>query len=82
VTTRDELHDLLDGLPEADLPAAAEALRQVGAAAVQHTLDQAPLDDEPDQDDFDGQLTQARQDAARGRVITTDELRRRLQIRT
>ena len=78
--TRAELHEILDALPEADLPAAEEALRKLGEAAVVHALDDAPLDDEPDDDDYDGQLTVARRDAAQGHGVTTDELRRRLRL--
>ncbi len=78
--TRAELHEILDALPEADLPAAEAALRKLGESAVLNTLDHAPLDDEPDDDDFDGQLAQARQDAAAGRGVTTDELRQRLRL--
>jgi hypothetical protein len=78
--TRAELHEILDALPEADLPAAEEALRQLGAAGTLYTLDRAPIDDEPDDDDHDGQLTQARQDAVHGHGTTTDELRRRLNL--
>jgi hypothetical protein len=78
--TRAELHEILDALPETDLPAAEEALRRLGSAAVLHALDQAPLDDEPDDDDLDGQLTEARRDAAEGRGVTTNELRRRLRL--
>lgn len=77
--TRAKLHELLDALPETELPAAEEALRRLGSAAVLKALDQAPLDDEPD-DDLDGQLTEARRDAAEGRGVTTDELRRRLPL--
>ncbi len=78
--TRAELHEILDALPEAELPAAEEALRKLGVSAVLDALDHAPLDDEPDNDDFDGQLAQARQDAAVGRGVTTDELRQRLRL--
>ena len=78
--TRAELHEILDALPEADLPAAEDALRHLSTAGASYTIDQAPIDDEPDDDDHDGQLAQARQDAAHGRGITTDELRRRLNL--
>jgi hypothetical protein len=78
--TRAELHEILDALPEANLPAAEEALRKLGETAVLKALDEAPLDDEPDDDDYDGQLTEARRDAAQGRGITTEELRRRLGL--
>lgn len=78
---RAELHEILDALPEANLPAAEEALHHLSASAVDYALDHAPLDDEPDDDDFDGQLTQARADATAGRGARTDELRRRLRLR-
>jgi hypothetical protein len=66
--------------PSSASPAAAEALRRLGSAAVLQALDQAPLDDEPDDDDLDGQLTEARRDAAEGRGVTADELRHRLRL--
>ncbi|HVT17760.1 MAG TPA: hypothetical protein VHQ90_16475 [Thermoanaerobaculia bacterium] len=78
--TRAELHEILDALPETDLPAAEKALRKLGDAAVLQALDRAPLDDEPDDDDHDGQLTEARRDAAQGRGVTTEELRKRLRL--
>lgn len=78
--TRAEQHDILAALPEADLPAAEQALLRLGTSAAHRALDGAPLDDEPDEEDFDGQLAQARQDATAGHGVTTDELRRRLRI--
>ena len=63
--------------PPSASPAAAKALCRLGSAAVLQALDQAPLDGEPDDDDLDGQLTEARRDAAEGRGVTTDELRHR-----
>ena len=47
---------------------------------VKWSLDNAPLDDEPDDDDFDGGLTEARADAKAGRGRTTEELRRELGL--
>jgi hypothetical protein len=47
---------------------------------VKLALDNAPLDDEPDDDDLGGGLTEARADAKAGRGITTDELRRELGL--
>jgi hypothetical protein len=78
--TRAELHEILDALPDAELPAAEEALRRLSESAVTYALDHAPLDDEADDDDLDGQLTQARADAAAGRGVTTDELLGRLRL--
>ena len=75
--SRAELHALLDTLPEADLPTAERLLRTLADDPVLHALESAPLDDEPDNDDFDGSLTEARAEAAAGRGITSEELRRR-----
>ena len=66
--------------PPSASPAAPEALRRLGSGAVLQALAQAPLDDEPDDDDLDGQLTEARRDAVEGRGVTTDELRHRMRL--
>jgi hypothetical protein len=47
---------------------------------VKLALDQAPLDDESDDDDFDGGLTEARADAEAGRGISMEALRRELGL--
>jgi hypothetical protein len=79
---REALHRLIDKLPEQDVPTATrvlEALRATGDP-VRWALDNARMDDEPDEDDFDGGLTEARQEAESGRGISTEELRRRLGL--
>ena len=40
----------------------------------------APLDDEPNTDDEDGGLTEARRELARGEGISTEELRQELGL--
>ncbi|MDP9120067.1 MAG: hypothetical protein M3O15_01670 [Acidobacteriota bacterium] len=75
--SRAELHALLDSLPEADLPTADRLLRALSHAAVLQVLENAPFDDEPDNDDFDGGLTEAHAEVAAGQGITSEELRRR-----
>jgi hypothetical protein len=80
--TRESLHRLVDDLPEEDLPTAGrvlEALRATGDP-VRFALDNAPFDDEPDDDDLDGGLSQARQEAETEPGITTAELRRKLGL--
>jgi hypothetical protein len=72
---------LIDELPEEDLPAAErvlQTLRATGAPLV--PLDKAPLDDEPDDDDFDGGLTEARADVEAGRVVPHEEVKRRWDL--
>jgi hypothetical protein len=80
---REALHQLIDELPERDMPVVTRFLQALHATAdpLLAALDAAPPDDEPDDDDFDGGLTEARADAEAGRGITTAELREQLRTR-
>lgn len=65
-----------------DLPTARrvlEALRVSGDPALRG-LAEAPIDDEPDDDDFDGGLSEARAQARRGRLVDHEEVKRLLGI--
>jgi hypothetical protein len=75
--TRESLHRLIDDLPDEDIPTAGRVLEALRATAdpVRRSLDQAPFDDEPDDDDLDGGLTAARKEAETEPGITTAELR-------
>ena len=55
MTTREMLHAIVDELPESDLVTAVRILRglEVSPAPLQIALANAPLDDEPDDEDFD-----------------------------
>lgn len=79
MTTREMLHAIVDELPEADLVTAVRILKGLELApdSLQIVLANAPLDDEPDDDDFDGGLTEAR---AETEFISHDEVKRRLGI--
>lgn len=79
---RTTLHRLVDSLPEEDLTTACRVLAGLTATAdsVERALLMAPADDEPDTDDDDGGLTEARRELARGEGISTDELRRELGL--
>jgi hypothetical protein len=70
MTNRDTLHRLIDELSEADAALTERMLRALAA----------PLDDEPDDDDFDGGLTAARTELKRGEGIPHDEVLRRLGL--
>jgi hypothetical protein len=61
MTTREMLHAIVDELPEADLVTAVRILNglELSPDPRQVVLANAPLDDEPDDDDFDGGLTEA-----------------------
>jgi hypothetical protein len=83
MASREPLHRLIDELREEDLPAVTRVLQALHATAapVFTALEAAPPDNEPDHDDFDGGLTEARTDAEAGRGITTEELRVKLGVR-
>lgn len=69
-------------LPDSELPTAERvlvALRE--SAARSFSLAEAPFDEEPDDDDADGGLTEARAEAERGGGVGTEELERRLGLR-
>jgi len=83
MSPRETLYQLIDQLPEEDLSTAKRILQALGAtaAAPQVSLDEAPLDDEPDDDDFDGGLNEARADVEAGRVVPHEEMKRRWGLR-
>jgi hypothetical protein len=67
----------VDDLPESEFPTAErilEALRDAVVERFNRALDAAPYDDEPDDDDFDGGLTEARSEES----ISHEEVRRRV----
>jgi len=76
---RDNLHRLVDTLPESELERAErvlEALRQV-ADTPYRPLEDAPLDNEPETPEEGAAVEEAHSDVAAGRVITHEEARRR-----
>jgi hypothetical protein len=76
---RDNLHRLVDTLPESELVRAErvlEALRQV-AEPLYRPLEDAPLDDEPETPEERAAVEEARSDVAAGRVISHTEAKRR-----
>lgn len=75
--SRELLHQIVERLPESELLTAVRLLTALGKPAnpVQIALANAPLDDEPDDDDFDGGLTEAR---SATEFISHEELVRRL----
>jgi hypothetical protein len=82
MTRREMLHAIVDRLPEEELTTAARILIALDHPAndLQILLASAPLDDEPDDDDFDGGLTEARNEAQSGQTISHDEVMRSLGI--
>ena len=78
MTPREQLHQLIDELPDYRLDDAEEALRRLASPDAPFVpLASAPHDDEPDDDDQDDGLTEARAEAERGDVIDHAEALRR-----
>jgi hypothetical protein len=73
-TSREQLHRLVDELPESEIARFEQSLNDLLAERMQRTLESAPLDDEPDDDDLDGGLTEARGETP----IPHEDVRRRL----
>jgi len=82
MSQRATLHRLVDSLPEDDLTTAGRLLAGLAVTAdpVERALLLAPPDDEPDTDDEDGGLTEARRELARDEGVSTDELERELGL--
>ena len=76
MNTRQTLHELVDQLPDEQLPTAVRALKGLESPPddLAALLANAPADDEPDDDDFDGGLTEA---LAETELIPHDEVKRR-----
>ena len=82
MSARERLHVLVDELPEADVSTAERVLEALRATpAPSYSLADAPLDDERDDDDRDGGLTEARAQADRGELIPHEEAKRILGVR-
>ena len=78
---RAALHRLVDSLAEEDVAAVERFLSSLATLdPLERTLLLAPPDDEPDNDDEDGGLTESLRSMERGEGITTEELKRELGI--
>ena len=76
MTTKDRLHQLVDQLPESEVPAIIRCLEDVAAGLdpVRHTLDEAPIDDEPETDEERAAVEEAWEDVRHGRLIPLDRV--------
>ncbi len=82
MTTRETLHQIVDHLPESELPTATRVLGALRATAdpVLQALLSAPADDEAGDDDFDGGLSEARREAREGLGISHEDAKRELGL--
>ena len=76
-TTREELHRLVDRLPESDLDRVARFLRSEAEARqrLEQLLAAAPIDDEPMTEDDREAIAQGESDIAAGRGIRLEVYR-------
>ena len=78
--TKDDLHRLIDQLPDNELLPAMrylEYLRNMGDPVLKALID-APEDDAPETDEERIAVTEAYDDLAEGKVVTLDDVRRGL----
>ncbi len=78
---REELHELVDQLPDKELRSVRGYLRYLAASKrdpVLRALVNAPPDDEPETEEERLAVQEAREDLESGRVVSHEEARRRL----
>lgn len=81
MVAREDLHRLVDELPESELEPAhryLDFLRREGDDSFDRLLKSAPVDDEPRTPDEDAGAAEARQQYLRGEVVPAEEIRRLL----
>ncbi len=79
--TKEDLHRLVDELPESEHATAQrvlEGLRVLAAVGPLYTTDTAPIDDEPETEEERTAVSEAYEALARGDVISAEEAKRRL----
>jgi hypothetical protein len=80
---REELHDLVDKLPDSEVPAARRFLRYLYNMAEDPVLRaamNAPLDDEPFTPEQRVRVREAEAEADRGEVVRLEDLARELGL--
>ncbi|MGH7857509.1 MAG: hypothetical protein ACREQY_09275 [Candidatus Binatia bacterium] len=82
MTPREHLRQLIEELPEAEVPAAERALAALVSRAdpLRALLESAPLDDEPETEEERDAVAEARADRDAGRLTSHDEVKRSLGI--
>ena len=80
ITTREQLHRLVDELPEETLNEAARALQGVRIPKRRPSVDEifanAPVDDESLTEAEHAAIAEGRDDVAAGRLVSDEEIRR------
>ncbi|MGD0872890.1 MAG: hypothetical protein ABSB88_25375 [Bryobacteraceae bacterium] len=79
--SRDTLHDLVDRIPEAELPAAKLFLEYLAVSPAWRAALSAPLDDEPVTDADAAAIARARDEVRAGKVTSHAEILREFGLR-
>jgi hypothetical protein len=79
--SRDALHDLVDRIPEEELPAAKRFLEYLAVSPAYRAALSAALDDEPVTEADATAIARAREDIRAGKVISHDEILREFGLR-
>ncbi len=80
---REELHELIDRLPESELPAVRSYLHylaETNSDRVLRALVNAPVDDEPETEEERKSVEEGRKALAEGRVLSDEEMARDLGL--
>jgi hypothetical protein len=79
---RTRLHDLIESLPNEDLPTALRILEalNISSDSVPPAWRDAPIDDEPETDEERAAVAEARREIEDGKGIPHDEVMRRLGL--
>lgn len=79
--SRDTLHDLIDRIPEEELPAAKRFLEYLAVSPAYRTALSAPVDDEPVTDGDVAAIARVRDEVRTGKVVTHEEILREFDLR-
>ena len=79
--SRDTLHDLVDRIPEEELPAAQRFLEYLAVSPAYRAALSAPPDDEPMTEADAAAISRARDEVRAGKVIVHDEILREFGLR-
>ena len=84
MTTKEQIHQLVNDLPESDLETVKRVFEGLsalsGSSAVETALASAPIDDESVTDEEAQAIEEGERDVEAGRVVTADEVQVRLGL--
>lgn len=76
---REELHELIDKLPEREIPTVRGLLRYLAGDPLLRALAEAPIDDEEETEKERAAVAEGRAEIARGEVYSWEEVRAELE---